>query len=194
MEYRDEASLPKGLTLLPRNGHGPRYIDGATQASERHMLVGCQVIVRTYAGLCPVDDFTGKVTSNNPSSPYIAVDGLQYRKYEIFTHTAIAPDPTVGMGATLCYPQDRHPYVIVAVGATGKTVQVLPLKTEGLKPTGKCNGFPVFDHKIEGDEIGKRMDGMAIRKTAHLRKDGRFYLGGTPLAIGSAQYYRNYAE
>lgn len=100
--------------------------------------------------------------------------------------------PAVGMGATLAYPQDRCPYVVVAVGA--RTVKVLPLRTDGLDPTGQCNGFPVFDYVFSAEQITERVQLNMLPKTAYRRKCGNFYLGGTLLLVGRARYFRNFAD
>lgn len=102
-----------------------------------------------------------------------------------------------GTGATLLYPQDRMPYVVV--GSTEKTITVVPLPMvsyqTGHKPRGKHNGFPVWDHTYTDDEIEEFTTKALIGpKRAYLRKDGRYYLGGTPMSVGKARFYRNYAD
>lgn len=102
----------------------------------------------------------------------------------------VEPEPRFGMGATLCYPTDRRPYVIIHVTKT--TVDVLPVSTEGLEPDGKCNGFPVYDHRFDVTNLMDRAEPGAAR--AFRDKSGRYHLGGIRLAIGYAHYYRNYAD
>ena len=98
--------------------------------------------------------------------------------------------PEVGMGATMCYPQDCYPYVVIAVGPNAKTLKVLRLRTDGLKPSGQCNGFPVFDEDVPTD----RIEGGTLPAIAYLRKDGRYYVKGTRLSVGRARYSRNWAD
>lgn len=111
--------------------------------------------------------------------------------------TEIEPGST---GATLLYPQDRLPYVIV--GYTEKTIDVVPLLMvsydTGHQPSGKHNGYPVWDHTYTDDEIQRFALEVAKQgvwpKRAYLRKDGRHYLGGTPMHVGAARFRRDYAD
>ena len=99
--------------------------------------------------------------------------------------------PVVGMGATLAYPQDRYGYVITNVSKSCKVITVRRLSDDVLQPAHYCNGYPVFDHIFCGL---MDLDCYEGEWKAYLHKDGRYYLGGTLLSIGTARYYRNYAE
>lgn len=104
--------------------------------------------------------------------------------------------PAVGMGATLCYPQDKYPLLITKV--TAKTICVRMVHTSGdtapdIKPADRCNGFPVFDYQYSAEELQKAAYGEEIR--CYKRQNNRYYTkGGSPIALGFARYYRNYAD
>lgn len=108
------------------------------------------------------------------------------------------PQPEIGMGATLCYPDDRYPYVVTSVTKT--TIVVEPLvtvsKATGHPPTRMRGPFPIWDHAYSPDEMAtlRHPDGRSLRRRAHRRKDGRFYLHGTPLLVGEARYRRDYSD
>lgn len=98
--------------------------------------------------------------------------------------------PLINGGATLCYPQDRVPYLIVRV--TPNTLVVRPISYDGIKPTRYINGFPYFDHLFTFNELQTRVYGKPQR--AYLRKDGRYYLGGNLLITHEARYRRDYSD
>jgi hypothetical protein len=97
-----------------------------------------------------------------------------------------------GMGATLCYPEDKVPYVVTAI--KGNTVIVQSVNSDDLPKSGDCNGFPVFDHTFTAEELeARKVPQTAVTLRCH--KDGRWYnSGGTRFVIGYARYFRNYAS
>ena len=109
--------------------------------------------------------------------------------------------PTVGQGATKCYPTDKYPMRVVKVSVTGHAIWVLPVKSvdmsTGHLPDGTCNGFPVWDHtytEAELDLLTSTHPSYA-QKATH-RQDGTYRLVGTEtqVAVGHARLYRNYAD
>lgn len=114
---------------------------------------------------------------------------------------APAPAPAVGTGATLYYPQDRYPYVVVEVSRTGNAIWVKPVETVSTKtghaPAGTCNGFPVWDHTYTDDEVKALVqDGVTPTKLTR-RADGRYRPVGSSdvvYGLGHARYFRNYAD
>lgn len=103
--------------------------------------------------------------------------------------------PKPGMGATLCYPSDRYPLLIVAV--TAKTITVRRVHTSGdtaprIEPADRCNGFPVFNYDFKEDELAKAAYGEPIR--CYMNKHGVYKMGCSPVIVGVARYYRNYAD
>jgi hypothetical protein len=49
----------------------------------KKLKVGDTVKVSANYGLVRVPDFIGTVTYVDPKSPYVTVDGYQYRRYEV---------------------------------------------------------------------------------------------------------------
>ena len=112
-----------------------------------------------------------------------------------------APAPAIGMGATQLYPQDRYPYVVVEVSATGHAIWVKPLETvstaTGHEPDGSCNGFPVWDHTYTDDELKTLVVERAEPTKLTRRQDGCYRPVGSSdvtFGIGHARYYRNCAD
>jgi hypothetical protein len=54
-----------------------------TDAAIRNLQPGDTVIVQPTHGIVTAPARRGKVTHNDPKSPYIVIDGYQYRKYEV---------------------------------------------------------------------------------------------------------------
>jgi hypothetical protein len=93
----------------------------------------------------------------------------------------------VGMGATLCFPSDRRPYVVVSVGRASLKVQALD--TRGIGVTGL--GYGVADHTLSPEEY--RPIGKLERAWKH--KDGFYYMHGScRLCIGEAHYRRDFND
>ncbi|WP_155855165.1 hypothetical protein [Actinotalea ferrariae] len=120
---------------------------------------------------------------------------------QTLTSRPAATAPVVGMGATQVFPQDRYPYVVVAVSRTGHAIWVKPLKTvstqTGHEPAGRCNGFPVWDHTYTDAEVKALVDQHAEPTKLTRRGDGRYRpVGSGELAfgLGQARYFRNYAD
>lgn len=107
-----------------------------------------------------------------------------------------ANTPVVDGGATMHYPDDRMPYVVVKVSPSGAKVTLAPVRivdgTTGHRPAGDCNGFPVWDHTYTPEELHAMREEYTV--TAHRRKDGRYYSGGTRVTFDGARYYRNHAS
>ena len=117
------------------------------------------------------------------------------------TQTTAPVAPLPGMGATEVFPQDRYPLQIVKVSPTGHAIWVVPVlhvgPSTGHTPAGLCNGFPVWDHTYTRAELGALT--LATKRCAEKatrRNDGTYRLVGsqTRIAVGSAHYYRNFAD
>lgn len=101
------------------------------------------------------------------------------------------PDPRiakVGDPATLVYPQDNYPYVVVAVSPGGAKITLEALDYSGLAPAYHHGPFPVYDCEVETS----RRSGRTI--TAHLGRHGYAVGGSTPVAIGQARYRRDWSD
>lgn len=99
--------------------------------------------------------------------------------------------PQVGMGATLVYPNDRYPYVVVAVSPSGKqiTVEELETVTPAMANTEPSPGE--WSYYYTAEDLRNRRTGQ--KKVAHLRKNGRYYLNDIPLALGTARLRWDYS-
>lgn len=101
--------------------------------------------------------------------------------------------PAVGMGASLIYPSDIYPYVIVRV-VSDKAIDVARLDHSSLKPSGDHNGFPVFSSVIDPKDFAVAPGWDKSPDRARKHKDGRWYIHGSPLAIGFAKYRRDWSD
>ncbi len=101
----------------------------------------------------------------------------------------MATTPKVEDLATLHYPSDLYPYVVVAVSPTGSKVKLERIERAATAPARFTNGFPVWD--CDGDP-NKRVGLIDI---AHRNAAGKYAVGGsTPVSFGRARYYRDYSE
>lgn len=108
-----------------------------------------------------------------------------------------ANDVKTGTPATICYPDDAYPAVVVE--ATAKFATLVPVKTvsesTGHQPAYYNGSFPVWDHTYTEDEIKTlRRDNFPTTRVSR-RKNGRWYIVGTkvPVKMGEAHYRRNFA-
>lgn len=94
--------------------------------------------------------------------------------------------------ATMCYPQDKYPLVVVK--RTKTTLTLARISTNGLKPDGYHNGFPVYDHRYTVEEAQELViEGNTIR--ANLTKRGTYQTSGCiPIRLGEARFYRDHSE
>ena len=119
--------------------------------------------------------------------------------------------PVVGMGATLHFPQDTYPYVIVAVSKSGKSATIERLhtvdKSTGHEPSRFDGPFSVWDHvytpeelqahrytkeEIERFEAARVYTGEKFLTTIRLGKNGWGYKG-LRFTVGTARYHRNFS-
>jgi hypothetical protein len=89
--------------------------------------------------------------------------------------------PIVGMGATLCCPSDKYPYVITRV-ISDKTIEVCALDTNGVSAWGRSVYLDPATTPIENN-------GLMFPKRLRLNKRGQWTHLGTPFALGHARYY-----
>jgi hypothetical protein len=107
----------------------------------------------------------------------------------------VLTEPKVGMGATLYYPDDRYGYVVTRVSPSGKTITVRALETPNRDTPNvrfdMSNPFGIVSLQYSDSQRETMQTGD--HRSAHLRKDGCYYLSDSPLILGSAVYYRNNA-
>ena len=108
----------------------------------------------------------------------------------------VRPDPEVGMGATLQYPQDAYPFVITRVSPSGKTVWVKPVKSvdksTGHEPAHFEGPWPVWHHVYSPAELEQFVQAEAPERMVRKVKYG-WASHGTPYSIGQAVFHRNYS-
>lgn len=111
-------------------------------------------------------------------------------------HTEAAAKLAVGDGMTLCYPQDRYPFVVVRVSDSGKTAWVKPLEivdlSTGHEPDRFDGNFPVWSHSYTEEERQSMVQEDAPERMVRLTKRG-WASKGTPFTAGAARYHRNYS-
>ena len=103
--------------------------------------------------------------------------------------------PEVGVGATLIYPRDRRPLVIGRI-VNARCIEVARVECKS-EPEGFHNGFPVHDTVVTPEELAAALVHATTDKCflkAYLRKDNHYYLGGTPISIGTARYRSDYSD
>lgn len=94
--------------------------------------------------------------------------------------------------ATLCYPQDKYPLVVIK--RTAKTLTLAYISTDGLKPTDFHNGFPVYDHRFTVEEAQELVIKDHTIK-AYLTKRGTYQAYGcAPIRLGEARLYRDHSD
>jgi len=101
--------------------------------------------------------------------------------------------PQVGQGATLVYPEDRYPYIIIGVSPSGHRITLQEVQAKAVAPADTHNGFPVFDHVYSEAELAQA-ELLKRTVTATRRRDGSYYVGGSKMEIGQARYYRDYSS
>lgn len=94
-------------------------------------------------------------------------------------------NPTIGLGATICYYTDRDPATVIEVSATGKRIVIQEDKATRIDNNGmsECQQY-----RYDPDPNGKI-------HTATLRKDGTYRLTGSKvlISLGKRNRYFDYS-
>jgi hypothetical protein len=91
--------------------------------------------------------------------------------------------------ATLLYPTDRWPYLIVR--RTRTTLTMVRINVDNL-PEGAMN-FPYTDYSFTVEEaVARKMEGEV--KAYYSRKSRMFKLHGCPIRLGEARYFRDWTD
>ena len=102
---------------------------------------------------------------------------------------ASAPQYTVADLATMVYPSDRYPLLIVA--RTRKVLTVARLDVDNLPE--HVSRWPVVDWILTLEEAVARVTDRL--DTAQLHRDGKYWMNGCcPVAFGRARYYRDWSD
>lgn len=91
--------------------------------------------------------------------------------------------PEVGMGATLVSWTDRHPYTIVRVSPSGKTVWV---KEDNYKRTDENGMSECQNYEFTSNDASPE---IMVRK----KKNGQWASKGTKFTLGSRSKYHDYS-
>lgn len=108
----------------------------------------------------------------------------------------------VGEGATLIFPQDKYPYVVTRVSASGKVAWVKRLQivdtSTGHQPDYYLGPWPVWDHEYTKAELVSLAREDAREERIYRDKNGYWRMSGwdsKPLvALGRARYRRDYSD
>lgn len=114
------------------------------------------------------------------------------RKGDIIVDTE---HPQYGTPATLVYPQDRYPWVVVGGAQSGHYLFVAPVEYHNLpmESSGTHNGFPVNDREYTSEEALANVRYAGARRITR-GKDGRYQDHGTPFSVGAARYRRDWSD
>lgn len=159
------------------------YSSGKVPGKEEAIMA--QVIIRTHG-----TDVAHEFAHNSDAIAYKAE--AEEQGFKAF----LRPDPEVGMGVTLRYPQDTYPYVITRVSPSGKTIWVKPLegvsKATGHSPARYDGPYPVWSHTYTAEELVSMVRADAPERRVNKVKHG-WASHGTPYSIGKATFHRNYS-
>lgn len=186
------------------------YIDLYDAINDRK-VTRVEIKADDYAGEeWRIEDGNEMLTSM--SARVISVPGYRRQQQEIAEKMKIEashmekidPDlPRVGMGATLCYPQDRYPYVVAKVISPTHIIikrLVEPSLTTGDQPrTYRGGSFPVWDKVYTEADLADpkyACDPNDSGLIIHKNKKGLWVHGQerTPVILGTARYYRDYSD
>ena len=115
--------------------------------------------------------------------------------------------PVVGMGATLCYPQDQYPYRITKVSLTGSVIEVErlvwatpaeiaagSLDRPMMKPDYMRGPYPIYARIVDATNAPVMPHWKEAPERAYRNAQGGYAIGGTPLNIGVARYRRDWSD
>ena len=103
--------------------------------------------------------------------------------------------PQYGTPATLIYPQDRYPWVVVGGAKSGHYLFVAPVEYRDLpmESSGTHNGFPVNDRTYTSEECLAHVRFAGATRITR-KRDGKYTDHGTPFALGVARYRRDWSD
>jgi hypothetical protein len=106
--------------------------------------------------------------------------------------------PVEGTHATIHYPQDSYPAVVVRATKSGKTAWIKTVvaasSIDSIEPSRYDGPWPVYDHTYTDEEVAEYTLHGAQETRVFLRKDGHYRTAsGALVTFGSAHYYRNFS-
>jgi hypothetical protein len=98
--------------------------------------------------------------------------------------------------ANLCYPSDVYPFEVLGVSPSGSQIKVRAMSYKIAADSPKLDftpgGFVGHFSNLRDQKFDYAPDHTAPISVAYLRKNGRYYLGGTPMSLSDKpHYYRN---
>jgi hypothetical protein len=96
-----------------------------------------------------------------------------------------APQPTVGMGATLCYFSDRHAATVIEVSENGKRIVVQQDKATRTDSNGMSESQT---YEYAADPAGAKTT-FTLRKNGRWVESGSAMKNGTGLRLGEREEY-----
>ena len=105
------------------------------------------------------------------------------------------------LGATMFYPQDRVPLVVIKSSKTGFTIEFLRVRSVGIdtghEPARYSGPFPVWDHDYTPDELELYTEQIVAANNRQVARWsdqlGCYQMGGVPIRVGVANYHRDFS-
>lgn len=96
----------------------------------------------------------------------------------------LLPIPKVGDFATLCYPSDRYPLIVVGVSPSGRKLDIVRLNYRVVS-----GSFQTGDEVIEYS-MPKNVTDRDKLTAAFAPRRQRYTVNGQPISIGTARFYQ----
>jgi hypothetical protein len=95
--------------------------------------------------------------------------------------------------ANLNYPSDTYPFEVLGISPSGSFIKVRPmdyaLAADSPKLEFQPGGFVGHFSNLRDQKWVYSSRPSAPVQKAYLRKNGRYYLGGTPMSLSVKPYY-----
>jgi len=100
-------------------------------------------------------------------------------------------DVAVGDPATMCYPDDRYPYVVTGVTPTTITLEEVDKNELEDKRDSMAGDWPVVDRSSH--RTGLPGTGVVVKARRSEKRKMWYAHSTTPIAIGYARYLRDWS-
>lgn len=104
--------------------------------------------------------------------------------------------PKVGMGVTLCYPNDMYPYEIIKL-VSDKCLEIRGMSwtpVPGWKPDFTPGGFCGHFHNLHEQKFTYASDPSGRITRIRLNKRGNWMNGSISYSVGHATYFRDWND
>jgi hypothetical protein len=105
-------------------------------------------------------------------------------------------DADIGDPATLCYPDDRYPYVVTAVTPTTITLErvwVDALDVDNSENGAVRGGWPLNDKSSTKQYLPRETPGKSIKAHWSEKRKTWYVASTTPVVVGYARYLRDWS-